>query len=341
MGNQIEPAKSAEEVLAVESEKLKLKNDGPACGLGLSGGGIRSAAFNLGLLQALGVTGLMEKFHYLSTVSGGGYIGSAYSWFKACDNNESFPFDVNDPIKRRRVDWIRSRGNYLTPTEGLNIWAILAAILRGTVINMAVVIPIFWLFLLALAIPNGIVFHQDLFDDSNLRNMILTMISMVAVYYILSKHPKFRWVGSLNILAGSVFMAISIALVLANSDYEYAGWLAAMKPDSCMKMIEIDWTKAGYPILSLSILYSGLSLAAVLAGILFIGYAVFSKCNGFSAHLRTKIHKGSGRLLWFSLGLVTIGGIPYFHEVLTTWWSEAPAALSATTLLGAMTTLAG
>ncbi|MBV9930730.1 MAG: patatin-like phospholipase family protein [Alphaproteobacteria bacterium] len=42
----------------------------------LSGGGIRSASFALGVLQALSKKGLLTGFHYLSTVSGGGYIGS-------------------------------------------------------------------------------------------------------------------------------------------------------------------------------------------------------------------------------------------------------------------------
>ena len=45
-------------------------------GLAFSGGGIRSATFNLGILQALAERGLLRKFDYLSTVSGGGYIGS-------------------------------------------------------------------------------------------------------------------------------------------------------------------------------------------------------------------------------------------------------------------------
>src|SRR5215472_9523418 len=45
-------------------------------GLAFSGGGIRSATFGLGVLQALKKLGLLEKVHYLSTVSGGGYIGS-------------------------------------------------------------------------------------------------------------------------------------------------------------------------------------------------------------------------------------------------------------------------
>ena len=44
-------------------------------GLALSGGGIRSATFGLGVLQGLARLGLLRCFHYQSTVSGGGYIG--------------------------------------------------------------------------------------------------------------------------------------------------------------------------------------------------------------------------------------------------------------------------
>ena len=42
----------------------------------LSGGGIRSAAFALGVVQALARMGLLTRFQYLSTVSGGGYLGA-------------------------------------------------------------------------------------------------------------------------------------------------------------------------------------------------------------------------------------------------------------------------
>ena len=48
-------------------------------GLALSGGGVRSASFNLGLLQAFLRYGLLRHVDYLSTVSGGGYIGSYLS----------------------------------------------------------------------------------------------------------------------------------------------------------------------------------------------------------------------------------------------------------------------
>ncbi len=52
-------------------------------GLALSGGGIRSATFNLGLLQGLHASHLLRLFDYLATVSGGGYIGAFWSaWLK-------------------------------------------------------------------------------------------------------------------------------------------------------------------------------------------------------------------------------------------------------------------
>lgn len=48
-------------------------------GLALSGGGVRSAAFNLGLIQALYKAGTLKEIDYLSTVSGGGYVGACLS----------------------------------------------------------------------------------------------------------------------------------------------------------------------------------------------------------------------------------------------------------------------
>ena len=52
-------------------------------GLALSGGGIRSATFNLGLLTGLHRLKALERIDYMATVSGGGYIGSFWTaWLK-------------------------------------------------------------------------------------------------------------------------------------------------------------------------------------------------------------------------------------------------------------------
>ncbi|MDT4953700.1 MAG: hypothetical protein QOJ02_1838 [Acidobacteriota bacterium] len=58
-------------------------------GLALSGGGIRSATFCLGLLQGLHKLKMLRIFDYLSTVSGGGYVGGWWSAWLA--RNDIYP----------------------------------------------------------------------------------------------------------------------------------------------------------------------------------------------------------------------------------------------------------
>ena len=64
-------------------------------GLAISGGGIRSATFNLGLLQAFAQLGVLRQVNYLSTVSGGGYVGGFWTaWLRRRGNRageERFP----------------------------------------------------------------------------------------------------------------------------------------------------------------------------------------------------------------------------------------------------------
>lgn len=49
-----------------------------ALGLAISGGGIRSAIFSLGVLQAMARSDVLRHCGYISTVSGGSYIGAFY-----------------------------------------------------------------------------------------------------------------------------------------------------------------------------------------------------------------------------------------------------------------------
>src|SRR5260370_4221355 len=103
----------------------------PRSALCLSGGGIRSASFALGVLQALARHGLLKQFHYLSTVSGGGYIGSWLSaWrhhqrdddavFTGLTQRGGYSVAQNDgfaePAELREL---RANSNFLTPKLGL------------------------------------------------------------------------------------------------------------------------------------------------------------------------------------------------------------------------------
>ncbi len=117
-------------------------------GLAFSGGGIRSATFNLGVLQALAKLRLLPRFDYLSTVSGGGYIGSwLVAWVLRSDVRNHYEErdvsglgDVGDSLcgdrtngddglaEPRQVHFLREYSNYLTPRKGLTSGDTLAAV---------------------------------------------------------------------------------------------------------------------------------------------------------------------------------------------------------------------
>jgi hypothetical protein len=86
LGAAVAAAMNADEREAIENRRrnYELQPDKVhATGLALSGGGIRSAVFSLGVLMALAKRDLLPQFDYLSTVSGGGYLGSFLTTFLA------------------------------------------------------------------------------------------------------------------------------------------------------------------------------------------------------------------------------------------------------------------
>lgn len=132
----------------------------------LSGGGVRSAAFAIGFLQAFAERHLISRLDYISAVSGGGY---ALGWWTALlrgtkpDRYGSTPAEITvlkleaaerklassttgngaldtdqaDPFERR---YVRAHGNYLTVRTGLlstDTWAALFIILRNFIYGLA------------------------------------------------------------------------------------------------------------------------------------------------------------------------------------------------------------
>jgi choline dehydrogenase-like flavoprotein len=92
-----------------------------ALGLALSGGGIRSATFNLGILQAMASRRLLRWVDYLSTVSGGGYIGGFLGRFftRTPPAGNTTPDHVERALSApvaAEVDWLRRHGNYVSPS---------------------------------------------------------------------------------------------------------------------------------------------------------------------------------------------------------------------------------
>jgi hypothetical protein len=114
-----------------------------------SGGGIRSATFNLGVLQGLASLGLLDKLHYISTVSGGGYIGSwLSSWIhRSGDVTPQLAGPRQDPEAPEPgpVRHLRQYSNYLTPKLGIfsaDTWALASIVIRNLILNALVLLPI-------------------------------------------------------------------------------------------------------------------------------------------------------------------------------------------------------
>ncbi|MBS3797586.1 patatin-like phospholipase family protein [Pseudoalteromonas sp. BDTF-M6] len=120
--------------------------------LAFSGGGIRSATFNLGVLQALAKNDQLTQFDYLSSVSGGSYIATSFTWFKSRFPGR-FPFGTSRRDKHASdiLAWLRAHSSFLTPGFGVDKSSLLTAILTGTLINMLIMVPLLLLLLFLLS----------------------------------------------------------------------------------------------------------------------------------------------------------------------------------------------
>jgi hypothetical protein len=122
----------------------------------LSGGGIRSAAFALGVLQALSAKGLLTHFHYLSTVSGGGYIGSwLQRWIHEEGNDaDAVMAELGKVTEPAEVSALRENSNFITPRVGIgsnDTWTALSISGRNIALNWLLFAP---LLMLVTVAPN-------------------------------------------------------------------------------------------------------------------------------------------------------------------------------------------
>ena len=103
--------------------------EAPHAGLALSGGGVRSATFCLGLIRGLAQNSVLRRFDYVSTVSGGGFIGAALGRLIGTigiDKAEE-QLTASDSLV---VAWLRRNGRYLTPSGARDLGMAAATLLR-------------------------------------------------------------------------------------------------------------------------------------------------------------------------------------------------------------------
>ncbi len=200
---------SFEEVLAEEIQALRgvdpiqsVEDADPhnLVGLAFSGGGIRSATFNLGVLQGLAKLGLLDRFDYLSTVSGGGYIGTwLQAWLhRTREKKEEPPLQIiqqalSSAAEPREIRFLREYSNYLTPRVGLlsgDTWTLVSIYLRNLLLNLVVTV---------MAIASALLMLHA-FDHA---------------FQLLAYHP--RW--ALGTAASAIIVAIIAATLNLVSDF--------------------------------------------------------------------------------------------------------------------------
>ncbi len=193
----------------------KALNNLGSVALCLSGGGIRSAAFALGLIQALAVNprpvpdfakttaaggtegkpgpeasdrdrifhakwdqSILAQIHYLSTVSGGGYIGS---WLSAGISRSSLREMTGSLVERTplpedeapQIGWLRSYSNYLTPKLGLtsaDTWTGIALYIRNLILNWFVFIPVLCAVMIVIKLALAAAFN---YTEAGLRTVLV------------------------------------------------------------------------------------------------------------------------------------------------------------------------
>lgn len=186
-------------------------------GLALSGGGIRAASFSLGVMQALAKKNKLEKFDYMSTVSGGGYIGGSLSWLwldkwqknqtkdrKFATKNANFPYGTDgrfsnsdenlDRDQASLMRHLRQHGKYLIPGNGITLLSFLSVVIRSVSMGFISLIILASLFFHLLHITPA--FNQGYFFSTYAADFVL--LSMIVYFICLLLYGIFSIVNNKN-----------------------------------------------------------------------------------------------------------------------------------------------
>jgi len=213
-------------------------------GLALSGGGIRSATFAIGVMQALARQRLLGSFHYLSSVSGGGYASAfVQALVRRCglqgvtaflqagaEDDRELP-EGPGLARNRPLRHLREYSNYLSPRK---------SVLSGDTLGMA---------------------------GTYLRNVLLTQMQLFALMLVMGLLPL-ALAPALIGLAGHTLPALLLAAGMA---VLASGALAAL----CAAAWRHEPTVAERPPLRLS--FTSAAVVLLLTGACLLGAQVLAQ----------------------------------------------------------------
>ena len=168
-------------------------------GIAFSGGGIRSATFNLGVLQGLSERHLLTYVDMLSTVSGGGYIGS---WLHALIRNhgDGHPGAIERQLQASlrkpegtptadAIGFLRSYSNYLAPRPGLfsgDTWTMVMIWVRNVLLNHLILAPAFAT--LVAAALTALFLHEEAPAGAALVQAVVALVALIAASILLVRN---------------------------------------------------------------------------------------------------------------------------------------------------------
>lgn len=169
-------------------DKLSVPPEAPLVGMSISGGGIRSATFGLGVLQGLARYGLLRSVDYLCTVSGGGYIGSCLTslmsvpkrgdqsaagttesarWADAHLEKQKYDLGENMPLlDTAQVHHLRKHGDFLIARRGFfrqETLRVIGTLLTGVACSLALYLVLMAAIAAVFILYSSLLTQVDLF----------------------------------------------------------------------------------------------------------------------------------------------------------------------------------
>jgi Patatin-like phospholipase len=332
----------------------------PRIGLALSGGGIRSATFCLGVLQGLAKGRRLAQFDYLSTVSGGGYVGSWLSaWIQrqgleAVDKalrGESLPAGVHEAPE---LTWLRRHSNYLAPRFGVfsaDTLTLLTTWLRNVLLNLIILVSFLvvvfllprlllgptllavcdlhrqagyaaaWLTFFVLPLAIGFNLTGKMGDDPN-REILLMNRTAGVVLAVIVPGVAAAWLGSAALFAQDPYFR-SVPHEFIFYGLVLAGLSAAVWATLCWRVIGgLQWILREFGVYFLA--YGGAFLAAAAVIALLVG--PFEQASGTADKRAMRVLAFGTPALLAAFGVagsVLVGLIgSAYSERSREWWSR-------------------
>jgi hypothetical protein len=196
LGSELEVIKARRRCVYHSSDTAQLENPGAGLrGLSLSGGGIRSSTFSLGVIQAMATENLFRDFDYLSTVSGGGYTGSLLSSILNSSAQKPETFPLRMPVGTQEspaLQHLRNGSNYLTPGGFLQKSRLLTVIVRGLLLNLLLLLPFIMLAVILTELWHEFVpalnIFETIYHTGPLARYVIYAVLALVIYFTFSGH---------------------------------------------------------------------------------------------------------------------------------------------------------